>query len=69
MDTDILSEKQAAKELFAKPATLRKWRVRGKGPQYLKLSGRIRYRKQDIEAFKLACLVDPTAKKRRKAAR
>jgi predicted site-specific integrase-resolvase len=65
MDSDImLTEKEAAKRLFAKPQTLNKWRVRGRGPVYLKLAGKVRYRLDDIKAFIEASRIDP-AKRRR----
>lgn len=69
MDEIILSEAQAAKLAMQKSATLRKWRVRGRGPVYLKLGGKVRYRKVDIESWILASRVEPGSKKRRKAAR
>lgn len=34
--------------------TLQKWRSLGKGPAYLKLGGRIIYRKEDIEEYERA---------------
>lgn len=49
--TALLTEQEAAKKLIAKPATLTKWRHRGRGPAFLKLSGKIRYRLSDIEDF------------------
>jgi len=66
MDTTILTEKEAAKRLFARPDTLRKWRTRGRGPVYLKLSGKVRYQAEDIEAFIQASRVEPGTKKRRR---
>jgi len=47
----LLTESQAAKRLGARPTTLNKWRTRNKGPAYLKLAGKVRYRAADIEAF------------------
>lgn len=70
MDTAIiLTEKEAAKRLCAKPDTLRKWRVRRKGPIYLKLSGKVRYRLVDIEQFIEASRVVPSERKRKRARR
>jgi len=66
MDTTILDEKQAAKRLFARPDTLRKWRTRGKGPVYLKLSGKVRYRLDDLEKFIEQSRVVPSERKRRR---
>jgi hypothetical protein len=67
MDKGILVEKEAGKYLGFEAATLRKWRQRAKGPAYLKLSGRIRYRIEDLDAWRLSCRVEPGSKKRRKA--
>lgn len=33
------------------PRTLERWRWEGRGPQYLKLGGRVVYRLCDIEAY------------------
>jgi predicted site-specific integrase-resolvase len=66
MDTAILTEKEAAKRLFARPDTLRKWRTRGRGPTYLKLSGKIRYRADDLEKFIEQSRVVPSERKRRR---
>lgn len=48
-DEQLLPEKTAAKLLAISPRTLRNWRVKGKGPQYVKVSSRaIRYRYGDL---------------------
>jgi hypothetical protein len=74
---EILTEAEAAKKIVdLKPQTLAKWRLRGKGPAYLKLGGKIRYRKTDIETWMQLCRIDPAAQparprkhiKRKKAA-
>ena len=36
--------------------TLERWRAQGKGPGWLKLCGRVLYRKADVEAFVAASL-------------
>jgi hypothetical protein len=33
------------------PRTLEQWRWQGRGPQYLKIGGRVVYRLQDVEQF------------------
>lgn len=33
------------------PKTLDRWRQRGVGPRFLKIGGRVIYRKEDIEAY------------------
>ena len=47
----LLTELQAAVCLSLKANTLRRWRVIGKGPPYLKLGGAVRYRPDDIDVF------------------
>jgi hypothetical protein len=65
MDSNVLlTEAEAAKRLFAKPQTLNKWRTRGRGPAYLKLAGKVRYRAADLEAFIEASRVVPGNRKR-----
>ncbi len=46
-----LTETEAAQYLCAKPQTLRKWRSRGVGPAFLKLTGQIKYRLDDLDKF------------------
>ena len=68
----VLTEAQAAKVIEAKPMTLNKWRCRGRGPVYYKLSGKIRYRMSDLQAFIDAARVIPSehkAKRRRRVKR
>lgn len=52
------SAKQAAKVLGVNVRTLANWRVRGYGPQYVKVGARVRYRGSDLEAY----LADRTRK-------
>jgi hypothetical protein len=47
----LLTEAEAAKKILAKAQTLRAWRHRRMGPPYLKLTGQIRYRLDDLEKF------------------
>lgn len=47
-----VNEHQAAKFLGVSVATMRRWRVNGKGPQFLKQGGwLVRYRIPDLEEF------------------
>jgi len=48
---DYLNKNDAAAALGIHPFTLKRWRMRGYGPQGVKLGGRLRYRKSDIEAW------------------
>ncbi len=48
----IVNEYVAAERLGLQPSTLRAWRMRGKGPAFLRMQGRsIRYRITDIDDF------------------
>lgn len=45
----LLTEQQAATLLNVNPRTLQKWRVKGGGPKFIRISRRcIRYRPRDI---------------------
>ncbi len=48
---DLLDTRQLAARLDLQPATLEQWRWSGKGPAYVKLGGRVRYRVQDLESW------------------
>jgi predicted DNA-binding transcriptional regulator AlpA len=60
----LLTEIQAAKRIGVKRDTLTKWRCRGRGPIFIKMSGMVRYRDVDILAWIEASRIDP-AKRRR----
>ena len=47
----LLDEKEVAKTLNVKVATLRRWRWAGKGPRFLKIGGAVRYDPADVQAF------------------
>lgn len=59
----ILSDAQVAERLGVSLFTVRAWRYRGMGPRFLKMGRAVRYRSQDVEAFKQTALVDPTAER------
>jgi hypothetical protein len=65
----LLTEQQAAKELRVQPCTLRKWRVRGRGPVFLRFTKKIRYRKEDLATYVLDCRVDPKARRTKRGSR
>lgn len=48
----LLETVHAADQLGLSPRTLEGWRRRGEGPPYLKIGRRVKYRPEDIEAFK-----------------
>ena len=62
-----LNETEAAMRLQMMSETLKKWRQRGKGPKYLKVGGRVRYRLSDLTTFLEASVVDPSTKAKHKA--
>ena len=48
---DFVSAKEAARILGVHPNTLCKWRIQGKGPPFVKIGGRIRYRLSEVSAW------------------
>ncbi|WP_422274357.1 helix-turn-helix domain-containing protein [Bradyrhizobium sp.] len=48
----LYDEKQAAPKLGLKnPGTLSNWRTQGRGPEYLKIGGAVRYSDEAIAAY------------------
>ena len=47
----LMTEREAAEFLGIAPATLRRWRLVGQPPQYVKLSRAVRYRRADLTDF------------------
>lgn len=61
-DATLLTVEQAAALIGVSPWTLRKWRTKGKGPCFVRLGcalGTVRYRRQDLDAYLEASVVDP----------
>lgn len=56
-----LNERQGASYLGMSVHTLRQWRFRGVGPEYLKLGTAVRYRKADLDNFMERASVRPQA--------
>jgi predicted DNA-binding transcriptional regulator AlpA len=50
MDT-LLTETQVSDVLQVSLACLRRWRLRGEGPQYIKVGPLVRYRPQDLDGW------------------
>lgn len=48
---DKLNSTQAAELLGLKPATLKAWRYRGKGPVYYKVGNKVIYYLKDLKNF------------------
>lgn len=61
--TEALDEHQAAADLGVEVKTVRKWRLEGRGPRWMKYGpGRaaaVRYRRSDLEEFKRSSVVEP----------
>jgi predicted DNA-binding transcriptional regulator AlpA len=49
--TSLLTEIQISEQLQVSLACLRRWRLRGEGPQYIKVGPLVRYRPEDIDAW------------------
>lgn len=48
-DEDLMTEEQVAKLLTVSVSTVKRLRVSGKGPRYIRISKRVvRYRRQDV---------------------
>ena len=54
---DLLTDAQQAVRWQLSRVTLANQRSQGRGPAYLKLAGRVRYRRSDIEAYEQARFV------------
>jgi len=55
----LLTPKQAAEFLGIPEGTLAQWRSQRRGPQYVKLEGRlVRYRRSDLEDYIASRLVE-----------
>jgi Helix-turn-helix domain len=54
---DLLTDAQLALRWQLSRGTLANQRSQGRGPAYLKLAGRVRYRRSDIEAYEQAGFV------------
>ncbi len=49
--TDLLTTIEAAELLELTAGTLKNYRVAGTGPAYKKIGGKVRYRRDDLEAW------------------
>lgn len=51
-DNELLTTDEAARLLAMKPQTLRKWRVDGTGPKYVRVGARaVRYTRRALNAY------------------
>jgi predicted site-specific integrase-resolvase len=48
---NLLNEREAARYLGLRTATLQRWRWAGKGPRFLKIEGAVRYDPKDLAEF------------------
>jgi hypothetical protein len=51
VDQELLTQAALARRWKVSPRTLERWRWLGRGPQYMKVGGQIRYRFVDVEAY------------------
>jgi hypothetical protein len=56
VDQELLTQAALAKLWKVSPRTLERWRWVGRGPQYIKVGGQVRYRLADIYAYEAAQL-------------
>lgn len=55
----LLSRKAAAAYLGVSLPTLARWAAQRRGPRYIRLAGRVRYRPSDLDAFINEVVVEP----------
>jgi Helix-turn-helix domain len=48
---NFLTEREVARQIKVSLASLRKWRVEQRGPQFLKVGALVRYRPEDLEEW------------------
>jgi len=51
----LRSDVEVAEYFGVKVATIRKWRILGQGPRYIKIGSLVRYRPEDLLAFLDSC--------------
>jgi hypothetical protein len=56
VDQELLTQAALARRWKVSPRTLERWRWLGRGPQYIKVVGQVRYRCADVEAYEAAQL-------------
>lgn len=59
--SQALTEHEVAKQLGLSVATLRAWRLKGKGPRFVRFGRAVRYLVADVERFVEASVVDRTS--------
>ena len=48
---DLLTENDVSKRLNVSVASLRRWRLQGRGPAFLKVGCLVRYRPEDLDSW------------------
>jgi len=48
---DLLTEDDVAKQLHVSLASLRRWRLVGRGPRFIKVSSLVRYRPEELDEW------------------
>ena len=59
--TPAMTEQEVARRLGLSVATLRAWRLRRRGPRYVRFGRAVRYLAPDLERFVQSCTVDDAA--------
>ena len=49
--SNLMTEEEVSKRLSVSLASLRRWRVVGRGPVFLKVGSLVRYRPEDLDAW------------------
>jgi len=60
-----INEQELAERWGLSPKTLQRWRSEGRGPRYLKLSKRVTYLVEEIQAFEMESMHSATWEKGR----
>ena len=47
----LLTEEDVAQQLHVSVASLRRWRIERRGPQFIKVGSLVRYRPEELEAW------------------
>jgi hypothetical protein len=61
----LLTEDDVAKQLHVSTASLRRWRLERRGPQFIKVGSLVRYRPEELEAWLAALPTGGTSERRR----
>jgi predicted DNA-binding transcriptional regulator AlpA len=51
LQEELLTSDESAHVLRLSPSTMEAWRLRGKGPKFLKLGRRVLYKRSSLEEF------------------